>query len=169
MSGPTAREGLIITTRLRRSAWDELTPRECYEILRLRVDVFVVEQACPYPELDGRDLEPDVDHVWVEGDDGSVLAYLRVLAEPDVAGMGSGRRIGRVVTAPHARGRGLGRDLMNDVLARYAGEPMVLDAQTYAQDFYATFEFTPVGDVFDEDGIPHRRMVRGVHAPPSAV
>ncbi len=74
----------------------ELTPTELYGLLKLRVDVFVVEQACPYPELDGRDTEPGTLHVWVPGEDGEVLSCIRVLEN------GEDRAIGRVATAAGA-------------------------------------------------------------------
>ncbi|MFT4307518.1 MAG: GNAT family N-acetyltransferase, partial [Microbacterium sp.] len=88
-----------------RAAAADLDASTLYRILRLRVDVFVVEQACPYPELDGRDLDPDAELLWAsEGD--AVLATLRILRDEDAA------RIGRVVTAPPARGDGVGAQLM---------------------------------------------------------
>src|SRR3954454_24787330 len=92
-------------------AWAaDLRPGTLYELLRLRVDVFVVEQACPYAELDGRDTEPGTRHVWLSGDSGAPEAYLRILEDPD------GACIGRVVTAPHARGGGLAGRLMETAL-----------------------------------------------------
>ncbi|MGW3994033.1 GNAT family N-acetyltransferase [Amycolatopsis sp. NPDC004772] len=131
----------------------ELTAAELHDILRLRVDVFVVEQKAAYPELDGRDLLPDTRHLWFE-DDGAVLAYLRVLLDP-----GGVRRIGRVVTAAHARGAGLAARLMDAALT-VPGE-YVLDAQTYVQGFYARYGFVAEGDEYtDDDGIPHIRMRR---------
>jgi predicted GNAT family N-acyltransferase len=70
--------------RLRRARFAELTPFEVYGLCRLRVDVFVVEQECPYPELDGRDLEPGTRHVWL-GDGDEPIGYLRVLDDGDHA------------------------------------------------------------------------------------
>jgi ElaA protein len=134
----------------------ELTAAQLHDILRLRVDVFVVEQKAAYPELDGRDLRPDTRHLWVS-DPGGVLSYLRVLADP-----GGVRRIGRVVTAATARGRGLAARLMDEVLLT-PGE-YVLDAQTYVQGFYARYGFVAEGAEYtDEDGIPHIRMRRLRH------
>jgi len=131
----------------------ELTAAQLHDILRLRVDVFVVEQKAAYPELDGRDLRPDTRHLWFE-DSGDVVSYLRVLADPDGV-----RRIGRVVTAPSARGRGLAAQLMDAALLT-PGE-YVLDAQTYVQGFYARYGFVPEGAEYtDEDGIPHITMRR---------
>jgi ElaA protein len=131
----------------------ELTAAQLHDILRLRVDVFVVEQKAAYPELDGRDLRPDTRHLWF-ADSGGVVSYLRVLADP-----GRIRRIGRVVTVASARGQGLAARLMEKVL-EVPGE-YVLDAQTYVQGFYARYGFTPEGPEFtDDDGIPHIRMRR---------
>ncbi|KAA9160839.1 GNAT family N-acetyltransferase [Amycolatopsis acidicola] len=133
----------------------ELSASRLYDILRLRVDVFVVEQNCPYPELDGRDIRADTRHFWIEGEHG-VDAYLRVLTEP------GGYRVGRVVTAKHARGQGLAARLMTAAVELIGDEPSVLDAQTYAQGFYAKFGYVPEGEVFEEDGIPHITMWRRV-------
>jgi ElaA protein len=131
----------------------ELTARQLYDVLQLRVDVFVVEQECPYPEVDGRDLLAGTHHLWVE-DSSGVLSYLRILTEP-------GRlRIGRVATAAQARGRGLAAQLMKDALEIIGDTDSVLDAQTYAQGFYEKFGYVAEGPEFVEDGIPHRTMWR---------
>ncbi|WP_422631827.1 GNAT family N-acetyltransferase [Pseudokineococcus basanitobsidens] len=136
-----------------------------HALLRLRVDVFVVEQACAYPEVDGRDLEPGTEHVWHVGDGAvrpgelvAVAAALRVLVEP--GGSAAPRRIGRVVTAPTARGRGLASVLVQDVVARHGDVDLVLDAQAHLQGWYARHGFEPVGEEFLEDGIPHVPMRR---------
>jgi ElaA protein len=138
------------------AAGTELTAQQLYDILRLRVDVFVVEQHCPYPELDSRDLRPDTHHFWLAGAQG-VDAYLRVLTEP-----GGAHRIGRVVTAKDARGQGLAARLMTAALDHIGNADSVLDAQTHAQGFYVKFGYRPEGEVFEEDGIPHIRMWRRV-------
>ena len=134
-------------------AGTELNPHQLYQILRLRAEVFVVEQRCPYLDLDGRDLAPDTRHFWTEGFE----SYLRVFTEGDGA-----YRIGRVVTAEHARGRGLAARLMTGALDYIGDADSVLAAQTYAQGFYAKFGYVPEGDEFDEDGIPHITMWRRV-------
>ena len=140
---------------VRHAAWSDLDPVTLHELVRLRVDVFVVEQECPYPELDGRDVEPGTEHVWLASGDVPVAAYLRVLSEPD-----GSRRIGRVVTAPAARGAGLGAVLVADVLDRHGDAPLVLDAQAHLQGWYARFGFGVDGPEFVEDGIPHVPMRR---------
>jgi len=132
----------------------ELTADVLYALLKLRVDVFVVEQECPYPELDGRDLSPDTGHFWWPAS-GEPQGYLRLLSEPT-----GGWRIGRVCTAKDARGSGLGARLMAAAMARVGDADVVLDAQTYAQEFYGRFGFVAEGEPFDEDGIEHITMRR---------
>lgn len=128
----------------------ELDPATLYALLRLRVDSFVVEQRCPYPELDGRDLEPGALHCWIE-EEGRVLAYARVLREAE------GSRVGRVVTAPAARGRGLAATLIRHALG-HAVRPVVLDAQSHLLPLYRRLGFSDDGPEFLEDGIPHTPM-----------
>lgn len=144
-----------VSATLRRAWAADLTPQRLYALLRLRIDVFVVEQNCPYPELDGRDLEPTTRHFWIESEHSDVpVGYLRLLEERD------GFRIGRVCTALSARGQGLGRRLMEAALAEVGTAPCVLDAQVQAMDMYRSFGFEPVGDQFLEDGIAHITMRR---------
>ncbi len=124
-----------------------------YALLRLRADVFVVEQDCVYPDLDGFDLEPGTRHVWWDEGAGPV-AYLRVLALPD-----GSRRIGRVVTAPAARQRGLAERLVRHAVDKAStGGPVVLDAQAHLEGWYRRVGFEPTGPVFIEDGIAHIPM-----------
>jgi len=137
--------------------FNELTSRTLYSLLRLRVDVFVVEQHCPYPELDGRDIEPGTMHAWI--DDGSgPAAYLRILREPE------GIRIGRVCARADARGGGVAAMLLGHILQRHPGERVVLDAQSYLVGFYARFGFARSGPEFLEDGIAHVPMCRTLTA-----
>jgi ElaA protein len=129
---------------------------DVYRILRLRCDVFVVEQQCPYPELDGRDLEPGTRHLWVEAQDGTVAAYLRILEDAD-----GSARIGRVVTAKACRGRGLAANLLAEALEFIGPDrPVVLDAQTTATGVYERHGFEITGPPYDEDGIEHVPMRR---------
>ncbi|CAM3171666.1 Putative N-acetyltransferase YjcF [Stackebrandtia soli] len=136
-------------------SFTELTAQALYAILRIRVNVFVVEQRCPYPELDGRDTEPGTRHVHIS-EDGTTVAYLRVLTEPD-----GSFRIGRVCTDRHRRGEGLAGALMREALA-YCGDTSTvrLDAQASVAGFYRSFGFVIDGDEFVEDGIPHVPMTR---------
>ena len=140
-------------TELHRATGDELSAATLYALLRLRVNVFVVEQRSPYPEIDGRDLAPDTVHYWM-GDD-EPLAYLRLLREPD-----GSARIGRVCTAAPARGTGLGGRLMDAALAEIGDRPAVLDAQLTVRNLYARYGFEPVGAPFDDGGVMHIMMRR---------
>lgn len=138
-------------TTLHAATFAQLDAATLYEILRLRTDVFVVEQACAYPELDGRDTHPGTLHLWY-ADGGSPVCYLRVLADGDGA-----VRLGRVVTAPDARRRGLGAQLVRAALDRTSG-PVVIDAQAQLQAWYEQLGFSVSGEGFVEDGIAHVPM-----------
>ncbi len=142
---------------LHRAPVAEIDPRTLYRILWLRVTVFVVEQQAAYPEIDGRDIEAGAELMWAgEGD--VVLATLRVLREA------ANNRIGRVATAPDARGRGIAADLMRAAIevldAEAPGIPILLDAQAHLSSWYARFGFVVSGPPFAEDGIPHVPMRR---------
>jgi len=146
---------------LHRATCDDLDLRTFYALLRLRVDVFVVEQQCPYPELDGHDTEAGTEHWWVEGGDSAaadVLATLRVLSVSERP------RIGRVATAPTARGHGYAGMLMRAALEgldeQQGAHDVTLEAQAHLQRWYAQFGFEPTGLEYVEDGIPHVSMVR---------
>ncbi len=139
------------------AAWKQIDVATAYALLRLRVDVFVVEQQCPYPELDGRDTEPATRHLWL-ADAAGPTAYLRVLGEPD-----GGRRIGRVCTRLDTRGLGLAGALVEHALAASSGAAFVLDAQTHLRQWYERFGFAVDGEAFVEDGIPHVPMSRPAH------
>jgi ElaA protein len=143
-----------MTPTVQSARFTELDVATLYELLRLRVEIFVVEQKCAYPELDGRDTEPETVHLWA-ADRGEVVGYLRILVEPD-----GSARIGRVAVVPPARGTGLAGRLMVEALEHIAGRPCVLDAQTYLAGFYSRLGFTVTGPEFLEDGIPHVPMRR---------
>ncbi|HEY3736208.1 MAG TPA: GNAT family N-acetyltransferase [Jatrophihabitans sp.] len=131
----------------------ELDPLVLYAILRLRTDVFVVEQECAYPELDGRDVEPGALLLW--GEDGArrILGTLRLLIDsPDV------RRIGRVATAAHARGSGVAAELVGYAIELAGGAEVVLDAQAHLRGWYQKLGFLVDGPEFVEDDIPHVPM-----------
>lgn len=132
-------------------AFEQLSAGEAYDVWRLRQDVFIIEQACPYPDLDGRDDESGTRHVLLR-EGGPLLGYARVLDDTDVW------RIGRVVLAKEARGRGLADVLMRAALEETAGRDVVLDAQSPLASWYATFGFEADGAEFLEDGIPHTPM-----------
>lgn len=139
---------------IRVASFAELDTATLYALLRLRSDVFVVEQKAAYADLDGRDTEPGTRHVWLERA-GAPIAYLRVLDDPD------GRlRIGRVVVAAAARGEGLAGRLMTTALTIVGDRPSTLDAQSHLATFYARHGYEPSGDEYVEDGIPHLPMSR---------
>jgi ElaA protein len=140
--------------QVRVEAFEELEPRTAYLLWQLRVSVFVVEQQCPYQELDGRDLEPATRHVWA-GTPDRPIGYLRVLDDGDHA------RIGRVLVAPAHRGRGLSDALLRAALELIGDRPSTLDAQAPLAPWYAGYGYTQVGAEFIEDGIPHVPMRRG--------
>lgn len=136
----------------------ELSVTDLYTLLALRNEVFVVEQNCPYQDIDGDDLVGENRHIlgWQGG---KLVAYARILKsesefEPVV--------IGRVIVDKSVRGEKLGYQLMEQAMAscqQYWPEKTVyLGAQAHLQSFYAHFGFTPVTDVYDEDGIPHIGM-----------
>ncbi|MBT9457844.1 MAG: GNAT family N-acetyltransferase [Burkholderiaceae bacterium] len=138
-----------------------LTAAELYQALQLRSEVFVLEQQCVYLDPDG--LDPQAWHLF--GRDGSgLLAYLRLLppglkADEPV--------IGRVVTAPAARGSGLGRQLLSQALLEceklWPGRALFLSAQAHLQSFYGGLGFVPVSEQYVEDGIAHVDMRRPGH------
>jgi ElaA protein len=144
------------------ASFAELDAATLYALLKLRVDVFVVEQNCAYPELDGRDTEPGTRHLWIS-DAGGPASYLRILEEPDAV-----MRIGRVVVAGRARGTGGASRLMDAALAYIGTRTAVLDAQSYLVDFYARYGFTKTGPEFLEDGIPHVPMTRTAPSTPGS-
>ena len=138
----------------------ELDTRELYGFLALRCQVFVVEQNCPYLDVDGQDLEAETCHVMA-WEDGVLLAYLRLL---DPSTQGGDVVIGRVVSAAESRGRGLGHGLMERALdeaaRRWPGMPVYLSAQAHLQGYYGRYGFSPVTEVYLDDGIPHVGMRR---------
>lgn len=149
-----AADAAVAAVRVVALAFDDLDARTAYDVWRLRQQVFVVEQQSPYPDLDGRDVEPATRHLLLRGDDHVLVGYLRVLDEGRLA------RIGRVVVAPAARGMGLADELMRAALALVGDHPVALDAQTGLVDWYASYGFEVSGPEFVEDGVAHRPMLR---------
>ncbi|MFK5690906.1 GNAT family N-acetyltransferase [Ornithinimicrobium sp. LYQ92] len=141
-------------TSVRTAPFAELDPRTLHDLLRLRVDVFVVEQQCPYPEIDGRDVEPGTRHLWVEVD-GQVAACLRTLVDADGA-----RHLGRVATHTGHRGQGYAARLVTEALRLLGDGPVTIEAQAYLEGWYERFGFVRGGPDFLEDGIPHLPMTR---------
>ena len=135
--------------------FNELTLDELYELLKLRVSVFVVEQNCPYPELDDRDQ--NALHLWYE-DEGEMVAYLRIMDKGAVSDYVS---IGRVIAVK--RRQGIATRLVSDAVRtakeQFAADRIYLEAQVYAKGLYEKLGFREVSDVFLEDGIPHVKMI----------
>jgi len=135
--------------------FDRLTSREVYEILKIRTAVFVVEQNCPYQEVDGTDY--DSLHVWLEEND-EIKAYLRAFPKTED---GKTVQIGRVLSKE--RGVGLGAGILDAgieaVKTELNPDIIVIEAQTYAIPFYKKFGFEVNGEEFLEDGIPHTPMI----------
>lgn len=138
---------------VRVAAFAELRADTAYRLWALRSEVFVVEQDCPYLDLDGRDAEPSTRHLWVERG-GEPVATLRLLDE------GTHLRIGRVATRAAHRGAGLAAALVDAALALAGERTVLLDAQSHLVDWYTGFGFEPSGRGFVEDGIPHTPMRR---------
>lgn len=136
---------------LKSARFGELDTTTLYKILQLRSNVFVVEQNCIYPDADGRDLEQDAMHVWVE-EDGAVVSVLRVLRESD-----GSSRIGRVCTSEQGRGKGYAAQLIRHVLDSTSGE-ISAHCQAYLKAWYESLGFESVGEEFMEDEIPHIPM-----------
>lgn len=138
-------------------AFDILTVYELYDVLKLRSEVFVVEQNCVF--LDQDDKDQKCYHLMLYSDD-QLVGYSRLVP----AGLSYFEMaIGRVVTSPSARGKGLGKILM-ELSIDYCHElfglgDIRLGAQTYALGFYTSLGFVPEGEVYDEDGIEHVEMV----------
>jgi ElaA protein len=149
---------------LRTASFRDLDPATLYAILRLRSEVFVVEQECAYADIDGRDTEPGTRHVWFERD-GEIRAYLRIVREE-----GGRERVGRVVTAKAARGAGLAGRLLAQALEIIGHRPSTLDAQAHLTGFYARYGYEQSGPEYVEDGIPHVPMTRSApeHDPRAA-
>lgn len=147
-----------MTLPLHRRWAKDLDAAALYALLQLRVEIFVVEQACPYLELDGLDLQPQTRHFWLETLGGEVISTLRLLQED------AGFRIGRVCTRAAERGRGHTARLMRAALADVGDRACRISAQTYLAEMYGRHGFVQDGAEFLEDGIPHVPMVRGAGA-----
>jgi ElaA protein len=137
-----------------------LSVDELYALLRLRQEVFVVEQKCPYLDADG--LDARAMHLFAVDEGGTPVACARLFAPG--AKEAAAAVIGRVVTAPSVRKSGVGRELMRRAIAaieeRHGRVPIVLGAQKYLQRFYESFGFVRDGEDYLEDGIEHLPMRR---------
>lgn len=138
--------------------FEQLTTSRLYQILKIRQEVFALEQDSVYLDVDGKDV--DALHVFATSDD-ALVAYCRILPPglkyPEAS-------IGRVLTASAARGSGAGRKLMEyalDVCAEHhAGRGVRISAQLYLEQFYCSFGFNSCSSPYAEDGIPHIEMLK---------
>lgn len=141
--------------------FNQLSTVDLYQLLRLRVDVFVVEQNCAYPELDGKDMHPDSLHLLGRDHHGDLIAYARLLPPGLSYPQPS---IGRVAIANIARGSGLGHGLIIEALHQaqlaWPNQDLQIGAQLYLQAFYERHGFMAVSGPYLEDGIPHIDMIK---------
>lgn len=142
---------------LQSKEFKQLTTAELFLIMRERVDVFVVEQACAYPELDDVDCHQQTVHLFTR-DDNALTSYARCYIKNEQYSA-----IGRVLVSKATRRKGKGVELVNAAIAccfkHFSGRDIHISAQTYLLDFYRSFGFTLSGDVYLEDGIPHQDMI----------
>ncbi len=142
--------------------WSEMSADDVFAVMKLRTDVFFLEQRITEEELDAADKFPDTVHIWAEESPGVAAAYVRVVrhSPPDPDDHGIGLAIGRLVVDSSYRGQGLGHQLMRRALSFCGNEPVILHAQAWVKSLYVAHGFEVVGEPFDEAGIVHYRMVR---------
>lgn len=137
---------------------EEIDVKTLYNIIALRVEVFIIEQNCFYQELDYKDFHAM--HIYATDDHEQVVAYLRVL---DAGVSYDEVSIGRVVVSPKFRGQNLGRELMlkgiNHIKTQFGDVPIRISAQAYLIDFYKSLGFESVSEIYLEDDIPHVEML----------
>ena len=146
----------MITWQLKK--FDSLTPHELYNILRLRTEVFVVEQSCVFQDMDNKDQQSYHLMGW---ENNILIAYTRLIppgiSYPEAS-------IGRVVTSPVSRGSGVGKLLMEKsieaIIHSYGKIPIKIGAQVYLKKFYESLGFKQTSEIYDEDGIDHIEMIR---------
>ena len=143
------------------SLFHQLDTQQLYELMKLRVDIFVVEQHCAYPELDNKDIHPDTRHLLAYASEATLIAYARLLpptlSYPEAS-------IGRFAVHDSARRQGIGTELLThsikEVNHLWPNSDIRISAQDYLQDFYSNAGFNKVSDVYLEDGIPHIEMLK---------
>lgn len=134
--------------------FEQLTTHELYQIYKLRCDVFIVEQACAYPEVDEHDL---ICYHGMKWEKDQLVAYYRLIpGQPHP-------HLGRVVVNPNFRSNGQGRELVTQAIQEsrrlFPEQALHAQAQAYLQSFYESFGFTPISKVYLEDDIPHLDMI----------
>ena len=137
---------------------EALTAGEFHDVMKLRVDIFVVEQNCPYPEIDGKD--PEALHMRLRDETG-LFGYARLFAPEAPSGQA---RIGRVIVAATHRGQNMGRAVMREALAacetNWPNAEIAISAQAHLKAFYASLGFAVISEEYLEDGIAHVDMLR---------
>jgi ElaA protein len=137
--------------------FENLPPHTLFAIMRGRVDVFVVEQNCPYPELDDVDIFKTTQHIYTL-DNMQLMSYARCYEKNDQYSA-----IGRVLVNDQHRGKGIANKLIGKAIAcctlHWPERDIVIGAQTYLLDFYRSFGFKCIGEAYLEDGIPHQDML----------
>lgn len=140
--------------------FEQLSVDVLYQLIKLRLEVFVVEQNCPYQDLDNKDTLVTTRHLYIRDGD-QLIAYARCLA-PGVR-FDQGAAIGRVVVASQYRRRGYARVIVQEAIAscrqQWPDAPVMLSAQVYAMELYRGLGFEPTGLPYEEDDIPHQDMV----------
>ena len=138
-------------------SFEELNKAELYQIIQLRIAVFIIEQDCPYPDLD--DMDQDAQHLWIE-DAGEIVCYLRVnpagsrFLEPS---------LGRIVTKKSHRNRGYAEILIKkaiDLVCEKESRAIRISAQCYLEKYYEKFGFIKASEEYLEDNIPHIEMLK---------
>ena len=132
--------------------FDKLTTKELFHIYKLRVDVFVVEQQCPYHEIDDIDLISY--HIYLQNDNSIILAYCRLYKQENTF------HIGRVITSERRKGYGtqIIKTAIEFAINKLHADSIIIEAQTYAKNFYEKIGFTQTSEPFEEDGIPLIQM-----------
>ena len=141
-----------------RKKFDELSPTELYDILKLRSKVFVVEQNAAYQDLDDKDQQSD--HLFVQNDQSLIVSYVRIV--PKGLTYPNEMSIGRVVTDPNYRGKQYTKKLIGKaidiIFTEYKETSIRISAQEYLLDYYGSFGFKVTSDLYYEDGLPHKEM-----------
>jgi len=139
--------------------WNDLTLDEFHDILQLRITVFVVEQNCPYPELDTKDKIAY--HFFAKNTKNKIIAYTRIFKPGDYY---TEAALGRVVVHQDFRNKKLGIQLIDKTILEieklFGKGAIKIGAQTYLKKFYSSFGFQQIGEEYIEDGIPHIYMIK---------
>lgn len=145
---------------IRVARFAELDALTLHRLLRLRCEVFVAEQRCLYADVDTLDTVESTQHLWIDAADPERPAgYLRITVEPHGAW-----RIGRVVTAPAARGKGIAGRLLDRALQLAGSDrPVELRAQAHLTDWYTRWGFVAYGEIYSDAGVDHQAMRREIH------